>query len=76
MISNKVNKNPSKDSLSVVPAPGEDPEQMIKRFTKKVRNSGLMQELMIRKSYEKPSVKKKRKSIAARFSRLSEDKDR
>ena len=69
------NKNPRKDGLSVTAFSDEKPEQMIRRFTKKVRNSGLVQELLQRRAYEKPSVRKKMKSIMAKFARLSEEKE-
>jgi ribosomal protein S21 len=72
---NKNNKNPKRDSLSVSFSHDEKPEQMIRRFIKKVRNSGLVQELLQRRSYEKPSVRKKMKAIRAKFSRLSEEND-
>lgn len=59
-------KNPRKDSLVVEVSIGSDQEesakQAIRTFTKKVRNSGLIQELLMRKHYEKPSEKRKRKS--------------
>lgn len=38
---------------------------MIKKFQKAFRNSGLMQELMDRKAYQKPSVKRRRKAMRA-----------
>jgi len=69
------NKNPKKDSLVVSSSNNEKPEQMIRRFIKKVRNSGMVQELLQRRSYEKPSVRKKKKAIRAKFARLNEEKD-
>lgn len=76
MNANKLNKNPRKDSLSVSASPEEKVEQMIRRFTKKVRNSGLVQELLERRAYDKPSIRKKKKAIKARFTRLSEEKEK
>lgn len=76
MNANKLNKNPRKDSLSVLASPEEKVEQMIRRFTKKVRNSGLVQELLERRAYDKPSIRKKKKAIKAKFARLSEEKEK
>ncbi len=47
--------------LEVVPRPGEDVERMIKRFTRKVREDGVMFELRERRGYRKPSEKRRRK---------------
>lgn len=62
-------KNPQRDGLVVHVSSMGDPEkaaaQAIRTFTKKVRNSGLMQELMDRQAFEKPSVKKKKKHLRA-----------
>lgn len=41
--------------------PGESPEQLIRRFLKKIKKSGLMDELLERRSYKKPSVIAKEK---------------
>jgi len=68
-------RNPRKDSLTVSASPDEKVEQMIRRFTKKVRSSGLVEELLQRRAYEKPSVRKKMKAIRARFARFSEEKE-
>jgi small subunit ribosomal protein S21 len=57
--------NDRKDGLCVVIRAGDDIESAIKKFTRKVRNSGLMQELASREHYVKPSVKKKMKHRAA-----------
>jgi ribosomal protein S21 len=40
---------------------GESVESLIRRFIKKVKKSGLMDELMERRSYKKPSVVAKEK---------------
>jgi small subunit ribosomal protein S21 len=68
-------KNPRKDSLSISIGSDEDPVSAIRRFTKKVRNSGVFQELLQRRHYEKPSVKRKKKHIRAIHSARSEEKD-
>jgi len=49
---------------------------MIRRFIKNVRNSGLVQELLERRAYDKPSIRKKKKAIKAKFARLSEEKEK
>ena len=40
---------------------------------KKVRNDGILQEVFLRRAYEKPSVKKRRKAARARFLRKMEE---
>lgn len=60
--------------LEVTPRNGESPERMIKRFTKKVRNDGILQELYQRRGYEKPSVKRRRKAARARFNKMVADR--
>jgi len=59
--------------LEVKPRPNEDPEKLIKRFIKKVRSDGILQEVFLRRAYEKPSVKRRRKSARARFLRKVEE---
>ncbi|HVQ74224.1 MAG TPA: 30S ribosomal protein S21 [Candidatus Binatia bacterium] len=41
-------------------------ENALKRFKKQCEKAGLMSELRKRQHYEKPSVKRKRKALAAR----------
>jgi small subunit ribosomal protein S21 len=43
-----------------------DIEKALKIFKNKLSKSGLFKELKLRRAYEKPSVKKKRKAIEAR----------
>jgi small subunit ribosomal protein S21 len=50
----------------VVIEPGEAFESALKRFKKQCEKAGLMSELRKRQHYEKPSVKRKRKTLAAR----------
>ena len=45
---------------------GESLESALKRFKKKVQKAGILTEVRRREHYEKPSVKKKRKSANAR----------
>lgn len=42
---------------------GESNESLIRRFMKKVKKSGLMDELQERRSYKKPSVIAKEKAL-------------
>ncbi|MBN8554161.1 MAG: 30S ribosomal protein S21 [Deltaproteobacteria bacterium] len=44
---------------------GESFEGALKRFKKMIEKSGVLTELRKREFYEKPSVKRKRKAIAA-----------
>ena len=45
---------------------GEPFEAVIKRFKKTVEKDGVLGEIRKREHYEKPSVKRKKKSIAAK----------
>ena len=58
--------------LEIRPRPNEDPDRYIKRFMKKVRNDGVLQEVFQRRAYEKPSQKRRRKRAQARFLRKLE----
>lgn len=60
--------------IEVRPRPNEEPDRFIKRFMKKVRNEGILQELYLRRAYEKPSVKRRRKRAQARFLRRVESR--
>ena len=44
----------------------ESIESALKRFKKKIQKAGILSEIKRRERYEKPSIKKKRKSEAAR----------
>jgi small subunit ribosomal protein S21 len=59
--------------LEIKPRPNEEPDRYIKRFLKKVRNDGILQEVFLRRAYEKPSIKRRRKSARARFLKKIED---
>ena len=48
----------------------ESIESALKRFKKKIQKAGILSEIKRRERYEKPSVKKKRKSEAARKRRV------
>lgn len=45
---------------------GESFESAMRRFKKQIENAGILSELRKREHYEKPSVKRKKKAIAAR----------
>ena len=53
--------------VEVTPRPGEDIERLVKRFTRKVRDEGILQELYERRSYRKPSEKRRAKISRARY---------
>ena len=48
----------------------ESIESALKRFKKKIQKAGILSEVKRRERYEKPSIKKKRKSEAARKRRV------
>jgi small subunit ribosomal protein S21 len=50
----------------VVVESDESFESALKRFKKQCEKSGLLSEIKKRQHYEKPSVKRKRKALAAR----------
>ena len=59
--------------VEIRPRPNEEPDRYIKRFLRKVRNEGIIQEIYQRRAFEKPSVRRRRKSSRARFlARLAE----
>jgi small subunit ribosomal protein S21 len=60
--------------IEIKPRPNEEPDRYIKRFMKKVRNDGILQEVYLRRAYEKPSVKRRRKQAQARFLRKLENR--
>ena len=45
---------------------GDSFEAALKKFKKQVEKTGVLSEVRKREAYEKPSVKKKRKEVAAR----------
>jgi small subunit ribosomal protein S21 len=51
-------------------------EEAIKRLKQQIVKDGILKELKFRRSYEKPSVKKKRKQLEARRRRLKEARKR
>lgn len=61
--------------LEVTARPNEPGDRMIKRFTKKVRNDGVLQEFRSRMTYEKPSVAKRRKRAEAAAQRRADARE-
>jgi len=51
---------------TVIVEPDESFESALKRFKKQCEKAGLMYELRKREHYEKPSVRRKKKALAAR----------
>ena len=45
---------------TVTPKKNEHPDRLIKRFIRKVKKSGILEELRDRRFYEKPSVKRRK----------------
>lgn len=52
--------------VEVVAGENESFESLLKRFNKKVQQTGILSELRRREHYEKPSVRRKRKKAARR----------
>jgi len=50
----------------------ESTESLIKRFSKKVKNEKIVEELRSRMYYEKPSDKRRREKARAKLKRLKE----
>ena len=53
---------------------GESIEGALKRFKKATEKAGILSEIRKREHYEKPSVKKKKKSIAAKKRAVKKNK--
>ena len=49
---------------------GESIESALRRFNKKIKQNGILSEVRRREHYEKPSVRRKRKIVAARKRRI------
>ena len=65
--SSKTNKKVVKNSMPEVRVgENESIEVALRRFKKKIQKAGILSEVKKRERYEKPSVKRKRKSEAAR----------
>lgn len=62
--------------LEVIPKSKESFEKMIKRFTRKVRDEGILQLFNMRSRYEKPSDKRRRKLMQSKFNAfVAKDKE-
>ena len=56
--------------------PGESIDQMLRKFKRKVKSEGTLQELRSREFFEKPSDKKKKeKKVAARRTKIQQQAD-
>lgn len=60
--------------LEVTARNDEDPNRMIKRFMKKVRADGILEELFERRHFEKPSVRRRKKRSRAIFNKMLDEK--
>jgi len=56
-------------SLSVEPRPNESFEKTLRRFIKKVKKDGILEEVRERRRYMKPSEKKRLKRAKAKSAR-------
>ena len=66
-------KGSSPSHCTVVPKGREPVERMIKRFNKKVKRSGVLEEIRDRRFYEKPSkIKRLKKQRAKRLARKAQ----
>lgn len=54
-------------AIEVTPRENEMPERMIKRFSKKVRDEGIIKEFAHRTYFEKPSVVRRRERAVAKW---------
>lgn len=48
-------------NIEITPRRNEQPERMIRRFTKKVKKEGILEEVRERKYYVKPSEERRKK---------------
>lgn len=62
----KRQRREKESGLGVVVNEGEFFEKALRRFKKKVDNSGILQDVKKRQQYEKPTSVRKRKAAAAR----------
>jgi len=52
--------------VSVIKRDGEDIESLLRRFKKKVNNSGILKDLKEKSHYEKPCIQRKKKRLEAK----------
>ena len=50
-------------NIEVRPKYNESPERLIRRFTRKVKKEGILDEVRERRYYEKPSTRKRKEKI-------------
>jgi len=62
----KFNNKPKEHGLSVIVKEGEYFEKALRRFKKKVDNSGILQDVREKQHYEQPSQVRKKAKAAAR----------
>jgi small subunit ribosomal protein S21 len=72
--SNHRKKERKMSPLQVTQRRGESIDRMIRRFSKKVREDGILSEFMSRTYFEKPSVVRRRKRSKARWNALNASK--
>lgn len=62
----KVLRDSKESGMTVVKRNYEDIESLLRRFKRKISNCGVLKDLRLKESYEKPGDKKRRKSREAR----------
>lgn len=65
-------------NVVITPKKNESPERMIRRFTKKVKKEGILEEVRERRYYVKPSQKRRKKRLERKrvMRKLQEQRDR
>lgn len=65
-------------NVVITPRKNESPERMIRRFTKKVKKEGILEEVRDRAYYVKPSQKRRKKRLERKrvMRKLQQERDR
>lgn len=65
-------------NLEVKARRNESGEALIKRFNRKIKDSGIIREILDRRYYEKPSVKRRRDKIKRKqvLAKLKQEQDK
>lgn len=65
-------------NVVITPRKNESPERMIRRFTKKVKKEGILEEVRERAYYVKPSQKRRKKRLERKrvMRKLQQERDR
>lgn len=65
-------------NVVITPRKNESPERMIRRFTKKVKKEGILEEVRERAYYIKPSQKRRKKRLERKriMRKLQQQRDR